>query len=328
MSFDRNPPRNDPQPMTRKMELWTPDQLRDQIKLSCINDEPGVIDYELLPSNLEIGVFGKKALTCRDATMADSQHRERAAALYWEPGRRSILIPHDDKLLVGTEAQVMVQFQNIQAQHTTNSRDRYAQRDAEVRLGKRQIKEADTTLRGRYGSLNFDSTADPLDKLKQQSERERMRQARLEVTRPIGLIHSHPSETTFSGVDLTTFLDDPDFKIFTLASSDGALRAFVATSQTKWILKDNQAIREVEQDVVRSRYDELAHKDLEARVRGLNALERIHYSNNEHFRDSLQRKSDDAVLALIAAERKFGYYVGDETSPKLRRLVIKSREAK
>jgi len=98
----------------RRIEVWTPEILKRLITESCAQERTGLCHWENLPSEIQLGSFSQKGLSCLRETGADPQHGERAAVIQWEPVRGKIMMTRDDNLQVGDYDRVPVVIRSYQ----------------------------------------------------------------------------------------------------------------------------------------------------------------------------------------------------------------------
>lgn len=105
----------------RRIEVWTPELLKQMIVESCVREQTGLCQWENLPREIQLGSFSQKALGCLSATVADPQHRERAAVIQWEPSRRIVMMTKDDSLQVGNDKEVPIVMRGYKADYDRTS---------------------------------------------------------------------------------------------------------------------------------------------------------------------------------------------------------------
>lgn len=256
------PSRPDSEP---KIEVWTSDVLKRYLERSCIEDLPGVYDLEHLPRVIELGSYARKALACLKMTKEDPRHRERGAAIQWEPGRQIVMLARDDKLIIGTDTEVAVP-------------------------------------RMEYTSSSL-KVSELLEALSLEDYHRRRRQM---VTRPIGLVHSHPVDTSFSPVDLANFLLDNNSKIWVMANSSEEIRVFISCRTTRWLEHDGtpEGIGRASNEKT-IKWNEM----IERRIRKIQQETR---SEQPASRGSLIKSVTDNLMAHGSVNYAFGFYRGDE----------------
>lgn len=86
------PPQEQP-----RVEAWPTALLLRNLEQSCIEDHPGVVDFDQLPRSIELGMedhqFGGKVRKLRTLTDRDPDHREFGAAMLWVPEREKVSLP-------------------------------------------------------------------------------------------------------------------------------------------------------------------------------------------------------------------------------------------
>ncbi len=242
----------------RRAESWTYQQLKDHMAQSCINDECGVISFDMLPSRIDLGgtpgSFAGKANLVREMTKSDPRHREHGAQILWEPGRRSFMVTGRSKIVVGDERSVVVPREVFRASHTRES----------------------------------------LQRMQQENERHRRRRL---FTRSVGVIHSHPDTTPFSPWDFVVMIADPDKKLDIVATTDGKLRALITTDTTKWWMGDNNVMLEVDRDVQVDRIQKMMFQNGSAHAKRA-GLERLYRPGTPTYEMILGKAMDAVLAKI------------------------------
>lgn len=155
----------------------------------------------------------------------------------------------------------------------------------------------------------------------EENERRRLRESR---TRAIGLMHSHPDDSTFSRLDVASFISDPEYKLSLVTAKGGAMRALVASKETHWLMSKNDTMLEVDQEVQMDLWFEKVKTNLQHILDQMDRATYTNYNTDPSFKNRIINDVFDKVFAWVAEQRKFGYYVGDEHG-HMRRLRLKPK---
>lgn len=276
----------------RRIEIWTPEMLKDHIRRSCIENRSGVCAWENLPSEIQLGNFAQKVLACLRATESDQKHSERAAVIQWEPVREIIMTTKDTNLQIGDYKGIPVISRRYQESLGFGS-------DAE----RANYLEA---LKARYGIEKLVEAATKPEELDQLIREERERR----TSRVIGVIHSHPTRDGFSPLDGANFLSDNDSRMHILASLGDDVSLLIANQETRWLEHDNT--KEDIQRAIQEKVDIWEQIGIKIRNKIVNTPELAYrWKFDAQYREAVVVSIINDFFANVSVKYKFGYYRGD-----------------
>jgi len=214
------------------LEHWSYQKLTESIITAVLSGEDGIVDYCRLPHTIELidtenqasnGSFFNKLLECRQATDQAADLNEYGAMIRFDPGTRKIGLQKN--LTQGEKNGFRFKFKLQISPHVLQT-----------------IAQLPSELRAQYNSqlniLQHLPDAQSIVALL-RADTELGRFARQAFMQPIGHIHSHSENTTFSLVaDFISILKAPLTKIDLVSLTDGSFHALVTTRETEWITDD------------------------------------------------------------------------------------------
>ena len=271
-------------------EAWDCETLKRFLAASCLEDKPGVVEFEKLPRQIDLGYYAQRANTLRELTDNDPEHRERGVKIIWDPNRNRLMSSRDTHIIKGEESGVTIPKDNFQA------------------LLIKALKAFKLKPNTDLNSLSPEIRSQVTEYIRKSG-----------VTLPIGDLHSHPTAGPFSEADVASFLTMPREKISIVTSLDG-IRAMIATRTTK--KRNPRTSQETDQitSELKKKWEDRVRNSLRARSQQDNKPDLIQGSKFE-----TKKWQFEALFALLAQEEGFGYYKGDH-SGVVRRLVPKRKK--
>lgn len=286
-----------PPEIARNPEHWTGVQFKTALIEMCQSGDAGIASFEQLPKSIELGGLADKAGECRRATDVDPIHAERAAALTWDPRQNKIILTASDKLVVGDEHTVVIELERRLADTNKPALLNAVMSDP-------RIAELTQALQTRQ--LDQAGFREGITRLVGQRA----------FVRTIGMVHSHPNITTFSNIDIHSFLTVNELAVSIMTSTE-RLRMLVASSEGLPLDVEAEALLTTGwEDAIRQRVGCLANAAQPEQLMRILADDRLLLP--------LQNQAVDSLLVELAGRLKFGYYRGDD-SGVVKRLIPKRR---
>lgn len=262
---------------------WPYERLKEALISACGHERfrRGIVPFDRLPSTVDVGKFGGKALECVQATATD--RKERGLGIEFLPVDRKIVM--DRQLVVGEESKVAVGYPR-------SINDLYFQQLAKLPTLKRVLADGLTARLAAEGL----SDAQRSERLIQLYQLDTVdgRIVRDITPARIGNVHSHTNPTPVSYFDLVTFLSTPELRIMIVGRPDGYSETIMKTDETT-------AIDAESKDDLSGRWSRLLDERVEHGVR----QERLsHLEANQRAQTALARS--------IANKYKFGYFAGTD----------------